>query len=213
MDNMKIGNFIREQRTICNLTQKELADKINCTDKAVSRWETGRGIPDVSLLIPLADALDVSVNEILSGEKIAEEEQIERMEETIVNTMSEKKRETGRLNKVIYAFLVFSEIFSIYFFTISATGSDAMGLLVGLLLLTIINSALLGITGIDFKYKCIYPWIVTIAFIPSNYLYWSADEALEVGCLYGMAHLIFSYAVILICAGIVKGISKIVKRK
>ena len=61
-------------------TQKELADKINCTDKAVSRWETGRGIPEVSLLLPLSKALDVTVNELLSGEKIEEEKLLENQE-------------------------------------------------------------------------------------------------------------------------------------
>lgn len=213
MDSVKTGNFIREQRISLKLTQKELADRINCTDKAVSRWETGKGIPDVSLLIPLSNVLNVSVNEILVGEKIAEEKQLERMEETIVDTINEKQKEVGRLSRILYIFLAVSEIFLIYCFTLSASGSDAMGLLLGLLLVTVIHSALLGFTNIDMKLKCIFPWIVTVAFIPSNYLYWESGEALEVGCLYGMAHLIFSYAVIFIFTGIVKGISKIVKRK
>ena len=78
MNAQKIGEFIKEQRKLKSLTQKELADIINCTDKAVSRWETGRGIPEVSLLLPLSKALDVTVNELLSGERIEEEKLIEK---------------------------------------------------------------------------------------------------------------------------------------
>ena len=71
MDANKIGSFIKELRIQKVMTQKDLAEQINCTDKAVSRWETGRGIPEVSLLMPLAKALDVSVNELLSGERFS----------------------------------------------------------------------------------------------------------------------------------------------
>lgn len=91
MDSKKTGDFIRKQRLKCNLTQKDLAQKLGCTDKAVSRWETGKGIPDVSFLIPLSNNLNVSVNEILIGEKIEKEQQIEKYEQTIVDTISESK--------------------------------------------------------------------------------------------------------------------------
>ena len=70
MDAEKIGAFIKVLRKEKNLTQKELAGILNCTDKAVSRWETGRGVPEVSFLLPLSDALGVSVNELLMGEKM-----------------------------------------------------------------------------------------------------------------------------------------------
>ena len=62
MDVMKIGAFIKSQRTELNLTQKDLAEKIGCTDKAISRWETGKGMPDSSFLVPLADILGVTVS-------------------------------------------------------------------------------------------------------------------------------------------------------
>ncbi|MBQ4650463.1 MAG: helix-turn-helix transcriptional regulator [Firmicutes bacterium] len=68
MDLKKSGQFIAEKRKLKELSQKELAEKIGVTDKAVSRWETGRGFPDVSILENLADALDVSVVEIIKGE-------------------------------------------------------------------------------------------------------------------------------------------------
>ncbi|MBR5190787.1 MAG: helix-turn-helix transcriptional regulator, partial [Clostridia bacterium] len=70
MDIMKIGNFIKTQRTELNMTQKDLAEKLGCTDKAISRWETGKGLPDMSFIIPLSKELNVSINELLIGEKI-----------------------------------------------------------------------------------------------------------------------------------------------
>lgn len=64
----KISNLIKTKRKEKNLTQEELAIKLNVTEKAISRWETGRGTPDISLLIPLSKELDVSISQLLSGE-------------------------------------------------------------------------------------------------------------------------------------------------
>lgn len=69
MDNKKIGSFICELRKEQGMNQKELADKIGVTDKAVSKWETGRGAPDISILTSLATVLNVTVSEILNGER------------------------------------------------------------------------------------------------------------------------------------------------
>lgn len=213
MDTKKTGEFIREQRLKCKLTQKELADKLNCTDKAISRWETGKGIPDVSFLIPLSDTLGVSVNEILLGEKIEKEQQIEKYEQTIVYTITENKKHISRLHKIIYALFIAIEIIAIYGFTIRAAPSDAMGLLLGLAgIVTPLVSLLLGLTNISFKLKAIFPWIALIAFFPSNFLYWDSEDAFEVGIMYGLAHLIFSYIFVIIGTGIVKLISTIISK-
>lgn len=69
----KIAILIKEKRKAKNLTQAELAAILGVTEKAISRWETGRGTPDISLLIPLSEALDVSVLEILNGETVKDE--------------------------------------------------------------------------------------------------------------------------------------------
>ena len=73
MDQQKIGLFIARRRKELNLTQKELADKLGITDRAVSKWENGRCMPDLSLLQPLSRILRVGVNDLLSGELIPEE--------------------------------------------------------------------------------------------------------------------------------------------
>lgn len=69
----KISNFIKTKRKELGLTQEELAQKLFVTEKAISRWETGRGTPDISLLIPLAKILKVNVSELLNGENDIEE--------------------------------------------------------------------------------------------------------------------------------------------
>lgn len=213
MDSKIIGEFIKEQRALKNLTQKQLAEKLGVTDKAISRWETGKGVPDVSLLIPLSNALEVSVHEILLGEKIEEEKKIEKYEETIVNTLTTNKKQISSLHKIIYALFVAVEVVAIYGFTIGADPADAMGLLLGLaFIVTPLVSLLLGLTNISFKLKAIFPWIVLISFFPSNYLYWSEDQAFEVGIMYGLAHLIFSYVCIIAGTGIVKLISVIISK-
>ena len=68
MEREKIGTYVRSKRTALGMTQQQLAEKIQVTEKAVSRWETGRGVPDISLLEPLAEELGVSVTELLNGE-------------------------------------------------------------------------------------------------------------------------------------------------
>lgn len=112
MDVMKIGAFIKSQRTELNLTQKDLAEKIGCTDKAISRWETGKGMPDSSFLVPLADILGVTVNELLTGEKIPEETFTQKSDDNLVEAV--QKTETAvKKGKTVKLFLVVAIIFCI----------------------------------------------------------------------------------------------------
>ena len=74
MDQVKIGRFIKECRNEKNMTQQELADKLMVSYKTISKWECGKGLPEVSLMIPLCEMLGVNVNELLSGCHIEEKE-------------------------------------------------------------------------------------------------------------------------------------------
>lgn len=85
MDQQKIGTFIARRRKELNLTQKELADKLGITDRAVSKWENGRCMPDLSLLQPLSRTLGVGVNDLLSGEIISEKEYRKKSETNIIS--------------------------------------------------------------------------------------------------------------------------------
>ena len=92
----KVGKFISEARKEQNLTQKELAEKLGVTFQAVSKWENGRGMPEISVLAPLAEALDVSVNELLCGERIRAEEVFKKTDENIIDTLSNSARKNAR---------------------------------------------------------------------------------------------------------------------
>ncbi len=84
MNQESIGKFIMELRREKGLTQMELADKLGVTDKAVSKWENGRCMPDLSLIKPLCDILDISINELLSGKRLTKEEYQKKLEENII---------------------------------------------------------------------------------------------------------------------------------
>ena len=90
MDQIKTGKFIAEERKNKKLTQRQLAEILNISDKTISKWETGNGFPEISLLQPLCRALDISVNELLSGERLSEDEYKKKAEENMVDIMKEK---------------------------------------------------------------------------------------------------------------------------
>lgn len=92
MDKNTTGRFIAELRKQKGFTQKELAENLMVTDKAISRWETGKGLPDTSLLRPLGDVLGVSVTELLSGKKIEEVDMKERADNIILEALNYSKR-------------------------------------------------------------------------------------------------------------------------
>ena len=93
MDQKKIGGFILKMRKEKNMTQKDLADKLGVTDRAVSKWENGRGLPDLSLIQPLCEILGISVNEFFNAEKI-EENQLESIaEKNIITAFEERNAE------------------------------------------------------------------------------------------------------------------------
>ena len=93
MDLKKIGSFIAMNRRSKGLTQQQLAEKLGVTNKTVSRWETGKYMPDLSLLKPLCEALGISLNELLSGETIETEYLKEKTETNIMNTVEYTKQE------------------------------------------------------------------------------------------------------------------------
>ena len=96
----KIGKFIAERRRTQELTQKQLAEKLNVSDKAVSKWETGRSMPDNAILFDLCKALDINVNELLSGEKLSDDSYHGKAEENMMTLMKEKQK-GGRINAIV----------------------------------------------------------------------------------------------------------------
>ena len=109
MDQIKIGRFIAECRRLQGLTQAQLAEKLNITDRAVSKWETGRSLPDAALMLTLCEILDISVNELLNGERVTMENKQEKNEQILL----EMAKELERKNKTIWTTMCVIMIVSI----------------------------------------------------------------------------------------------------
>ena len=98
MDQSKIGKFISIKRKEKNLTQLELADKLGVTDRTISNWENGKNMPDISLIKQISNILDISINELLSGEEITDEDYNDKLEENLINTISYVENKDKNLN-------------------------------------------------------------------------------------------------------------------
>ena len=97
MDQIKIGKFIAERRKAAELTQMQLAEKLNITDRAVSKWENGRAMPDSSIMLLLCDILKISVNDLLHGEVTTMDSYNEELEKTLLEMLKEKEKSDKRL--------------------------------------------------------------------------------------------------------------------
>ena len=107
MDTIKIGKFIAEKRKEKKLTQESLAEKLGVTSKTISRWENGNYMPDISLLKPLSEELDVTLNDLLSGEKVDKEQYQEKLEENIISTIDYTNKKVYEKNRLIAEILIF----------------------------------------------------------------------------------------------------------
>ena len=105
MNQVKIGQFIAATRKELHMTQLDLANKIGVTDRAVSKWENGRGLPELSIIKPLCDTLSISVNEFFCGERIAQENLIEKAEETVIDTFEYSENRIKRAKKILFSVL------------------------------------------------------------------------------------------------------------
>jgi len=97
MDQIKIGKFIAECRKKNNLTQMQLAEKLNITDRAISKWENGKGMPDSGIMLDLCNELKISVNELLSGEMIEMKNYDENAEKNLLDMVKQKEDSDKKL--------------------------------------------------------------------------------------------------------------------
>lgn len=125
MDIKKIGKFIAENRKKKNLTQEQLAEKLGVTSKTISRWENGNYMPDISLLKPLSTELDISLNDLLSGEKVEKEKYQDKLEENILNTIDySNKKVIEKNNKMGVLFIIFGILCSFTAMTVFPSDSS-----------------------------------------------------------------------------------------
>ncbi|MCH5250118.1 MAG: helix-turn-helix transcriptional regulator [Lachnospiraceae bacterium] len=105
MNQDNIGKFIAGCRKDKGLTQAQLAEKLNITDRAVSKWETGKSMPDSSIMLELCEILGITVNELLSGEKIGMENYDKKVDE---NLIALKQKDENNISKNVVIFIIFS---------------------------------------------------------------------------------------------------------
>ena len=108
MNQIKIGRFIAECRKKLNLTQMQLAEKLDITDKAVSKWERGVSMPDTSIMLELCDILCISVNELLSGEKINMENSSQKNEQLLLDMAKELEKKNKTIWSSMWAIMIVS---------------------------------------------------------------------------------------------------------
>ena len=120
MNQIKIGKFIAQCRKNKNLTQMQLAEKLNISDRAISKWESGKGMPDSSIMLLLCNTLGITVNELLNGEYIKIENYNKKAEENLLEMA--KKEEIQNRNMMMYEWIIgslSSITFLILLFTLS----------------------------------------------------------------------------------------------
>ena len=100
MDQVKIGKFIAECRKKTNLTQMQLAEKLNITDRAISKWENGKSLPDSSIMLDLCDVLSISVNDLLCGEVVTMDNYNKELENNLLEMIKQKEQADKRLLSV-----------------------------------------------------------------------------------------------------------------
>lgn len=144
MNQVKIGEFLRELRKEKGLTQEQLAEQFNISRRSVSRWETGSNLPDLDILIEMADYYDVELKEILNGERKSEKMN-EELKETVLKVTEfsneDKRKLTERMNKLFIAGLVAAVIYIILLFTDNADnliGGLSLGITFGMMIVGVI---------------------------------------------------------------------------
>ena len=110
MDQVKIGKFIAERRRAVGLTQAQLAEKLNITDRAVSKWETGRAMPDSALMLDLCGILKITVNDLLHGEEISMENNEKKNEELLLQMAKEIEKKNKTIWTTMWAIMIVSII-------------------------------------------------------------------------------------------------------
>ncbi len=120
VDQIKIGRFIAERRKKIGLTQMQLAEKLNITDRAVSKWENGRSLPDSSIMLELCDILKISVNDLLCGEVVTMDNYKEKLEQNMIEMVKQKEESDKKLLRLEILIGIFSMIILLGFTFVAA---------------------------------------------------------------------------------------------
>lgn len=149
MDQIRIGMFIAECRKKRNLTQMQLAEMLNITDRAVSKWENGRSMPDSSLMLPLCQILGISVNDLLHGEVIEMEDYKKKTEELLLEAAKQKEEADKKLLLLEWVIGIFSVIILLGFIIVAAY----VPMETWLRIVLVLSGLVLGLIGIGFALR------------------------------------------------------------
>lgn len=119
MENTKIGKFIAQQRKDKQMTQKQLGEALGISDKTISKWECGNGLPDISMIIPLCRLLGINVNELLSGEHLTQDTYPGKAEENMMNLMKDSEKHKKENKRGILACIAWILVFGIFVISLS----------------------------------------------------------------------------------------------
>ena len=156
MDQIKIGKFIAECRKKKNLTQAQLAEMLNVTDRAISKWETGKAMPDSNIMLELCYILGIGVNELLCGEMIDVEHKDEQLNELIFQMAKNEERYHKRLRYSAYLILATSLIALVCLITLISLLTPECGFQNFLIIVSVILFIIPCIVALKFKVETGY---------------------------------------------------------
>lgn len=208
MNENKIGSFIQLSRKEKGMTQKDLADRIGVSDKTISKWENGNSVPDTEILTSLCQSLDISVNELLSGEKLPVETYPQRAEENMMNLL--KENEDNRKNSTIQLVVGIALGILTFILLLGITGDSGLHALVwfidlpSLLGIILICAAVVLCSGVRGKkevfcviQKAVIPAGIFMALTAGVVILVSFDKIEYLGPNLAVAFLSLTYAVLI----------------
>ncbi len=210
MNQEKIGSFIAENRKAKGLTQIEFAEKLGVSNKSVSRWETGKNMPDVSLFLPICDMLEISVNELIIGEHITTQES-KKADEVFVETIKASNKKLKSAQILIYIFAVLVNALFMIAVPLTATPSDAMAVPLLAIIGGTISAVLLSCLNIKPMWLFIFIPISAIELLVGGMIY--CGELFDYGLPYATIMAFVQLAIFLLAMGIKKIIRKLIKAK
>lgn len=210
MNQEKIGSFIAENRKAKGLTQIEFAEKLGVSNKSVSRWETGKNMPDVSLFLPICDMLEISVNELIIGEHITTQES-KKADEVFVETIKASNKKLKSAQILIYIFAVLVNALFMIAIPLTATPSDAMAVPLLAIIGGTISAVLLSCLNIKPMWLFIFIPISAIELLVGGMIY--CGDLFDYGLPYATIMAFVQLAIFLLAMGIRKIIRKLIKAK
>ena len=167
MNQEKIGKFIAKNRKKKKITQSYLAEKLGVTDRAVSNWETEKNMPDLTLFKPLCDILDITINELLSGENLTEKEYNEKLEENFINTINYIDKKNIKSNDIKSISYLLIGLIGLCMLSISSNSNDIQNYLEVVSMILVVY----GTKRLFVKYKLARKIVLIILIIISVIIY------------------------------------------